>query len=154
MNETLFSQIQKLFERTYAQVGINLEECIIDRTRCAQLSLRRLGESPSALPCTTFRLHRAQGLGPPVELSPIPGSRAQWVDQLREGMSPREVLDMIDAPDWIGYRRPRAWEFDIDANPSYTLLVFWEAKPYRVVKIERVAPAWRDGETRDEALER
>ena len=38
MNETLFSQIQRLFERTYAQVGINLEDCLIDRTRCAQLT--------------------------------------------------------------------------------------------------------------------
>jgi hypothetical protein len=38
VNETLFSQIQRLFERTYAQVGINLEDCLIDRTRCAQLS--------------------------------------------------------------------------------------------------------------------
>ena len=38
MNETLFSQIQQLFERTYAQVGINLEDCLIDRERCAQLS--------------------------------------------------------------------------------------------------------------------
>jgi hypothetical protein len=39
VNETLFSQIQKLFERTYARIGINLEDCLIDRTRCAQLSL-------------------------------------------------------------------------------------------------------------------
>ena len=39
MSETLFSQIQKLFERTYAQVGINLEDCLIDRTRCTQLSI-------------------------------------------------------------------------------------------------------------------
>jgi hypothetical protein len=39
VNETLFSQIQKLFERTYAHVGINLEDCLIDRQRCAQLSL-------------------------------------------------------------------------------------------------------------------
>ena len=38
MNETLFSQIQRLFERTYAQVGINLEDCLIDRERCRQLS--------------------------------------------------------------------------------------------------------------------
>jgi len=39
VNETLFSQIQRLFERTYAQVGINLEDCLIDRSRCAQLSI-------------------------------------------------------------------------------------------------------------------
>jgi hypothetical protein len=39
MNETLFSQIQRLFERTYAHVGINLEDCLIDRQRSAQLSL-------------------------------------------------------------------------------------------------------------------
>ena len=39
MNETLFSQIQRLFERTYAQVEINLEDCLIDRQRCAQLSI-------------------------------------------------------------------------------------------------------------------
>ena len=38
MNETLFSQIQRLLERTYTQVGINLEDCIIDRARSAQLS--------------------------------------------------------------------------------------------------------------------
>ncbi|MEY2537333.1 MAG: hypothetical protein QOG67_1073 [Verrucomicrobiota bacterium] len=38
MNETLFSQIQRLFERTYAQVGINLEDCLIDRQRSAQLT--------------------------------------------------------------------------------------------------------------------
>lgn len=37
-NETLFSQIQRLFERTYAQVGINLEDCLIDRQRSVQLS--------------------------------------------------------------------------------------------------------------------
>ncbi len=38
MNQTLFSEIQRLFERTYAAVGINLEDCLIDRQRCGQLS--------------------------------------------------------------------------------------------------------------------
>jgi hypothetical protein len=35
---TLFQDIQKLFERTYTNIGINLEECIIDRHRCRQLT--------------------------------------------------------------------------------------------------------------------
>lgn len=35
---TLFHDIQHLFERTYARVGINLEECLIDGQRCRQLS--------------------------------------------------------------------------------------------------------------------
>jgi hypothetical protein len=38
MQPTLFSEIQKLFEQTYATVGINLEDCLIDRHRCGQLS--------------------------------------------------------------------------------------------------------------------
>jgi hypothetical protein len=38
VNETLFSQIQRLFERTYAQVGINLEDCLINQERSAQLT--------------------------------------------------------------------------------------------------------------------
>lgn len=35
---TLFSEIQGLLERTYASVGVNLEECLIDRGRCRHLS--------------------------------------------------------------------------------------------------------------------
>ena len=38
MNATLFSDIQRLFERTYAAVGINLEDCLIDRRRSGELS--------------------------------------------------------------------------------------------------------------------
>jgi hypothetical protein len=36
---TLFSEIQRLLERTYASAGVNLEECLIDRRRCSQLSV-------------------------------------------------------------------------------------------------------------------
>lgn len=35
--KTLFSEIQTLFERTYASVGINLEECLIDSRQSRQL---------------------------------------------------------------------------------------------------------------------
>jgi hypothetical protein len=48
VNETLFSQIQKLLERTYVHVGINLEDCLIDSRRCAQLS-RLAGKSAREL---------------------------------------------------------------------------------------------------------
>lgn len=57
MNATLFSEIQRLFERTYAQVGINLEECLIGRSRCGQLA-RMAGASArelSDLACTFLR---------------------------------------------------------------------------------------------------
>lgn len=36
--KTLFSEIQALFERTYANVGINLEDCLIDSRRSRQLA--------------------------------------------------------------------------------------------------------------------
>ena len=48
MSVTLFSEVQRLFERTYAQVGINLEDCLIDRQRCGQLS-RAAGASAREL---------------------------------------------------------------------------------------------------------
>ena len=35
MNPTLFSEIQRLFERTYAAVGINLEDCLIGQRNAA-----------------------------------------------------------------------------------------------------------------------
>ena len=61
MNATLFSEIQRLFERTYAAVGINLEECLIDRQRCDRLS-RLAGASARELSelARTF-LRRADG---------------------------------------------------------------------------------------------
>jgi len=48
MNATLFSELQRLFERTYASVGINLEDCLIDSSRCEQLS-RMAGASAREL---------------------------------------------------------------------------------------------------------
>ncbi len=64
MNATLFSQIQRLFERTYEDVGLNLEDCLIDQPRCRQLSAlagaqaRELSElARTFLRATDGRLH-------------------------------------------------------------------------------------------------
>jgi hypothetical protein len=57
VNETLFSQIQQLFERTYAQIGIDLEDCLIDHHRCRQLSILtgKCARELSELACTFLR---------------------------------------------------------------------------------------------------
>ncbi len=64
MATTLFSEIQRLFERTYASVGINLEDCLIDRRRCGELSrlagaqARELSElARTFLRCANDNLH-------------------------------------------------------------------------------------------------
>jgi hypothetical protein len=36
--KTLFSEIQTLFERTYASIGIDLEDCLVDSARSRQLA--------------------------------------------------------------------------------------------------------------------
>ncbi|SRR5579862_3512166 len=62
MRPTLFSEIQNLFERTYAQVGINLEDCLIDSKRRGQLS-RLAGASArelSEMACTFLRRSKDQ----------------------------------------------------------------------------------------------
>src|SRR6201993_1447867 len=95
MNETLFSQIQRLFERTYAQVGINLEDCLIDRGRCAQLS-RLAGASARELNeiARTFLRHAGDQLYVGIYYS-------RWlIDQLerhdpRSGLSDSNIRSLI-----------------------------------------------------------
>jgi len=54
---TLFSEIQGLFERTYAGVGINLEDCLIGARRSRQLEALAGAQSRelSSLACTFLR---------------------------------------------------------------------------------------------------
>lgn len=37
-DSSLLRQIQQLFERTYSSIGVNLEDCLIDRRRCHHLT--------------------------------------------------------------------------------------------------------------------
>ena len=95
MTETLFSQIQHLFERTYAQVGINLEDCIIDRARSIQLS-KLAGASARELNelARTFLRHAGDQLYVGIYYS-------RWlIDQLerhdpRSGLSDSNIRSLI-----------------------------------------------------------
>src|SRR6059058_6615139 len=95
MNETLFSQIQRLLERTYAQVGINLEYCIIDRARSVHLS-KLAGASARELNeiARTFLRHAGDQLYVGIYYS-------RWlIDQLerhdpRSGLSGRNIRSLI-----------------------------------------------------------
>jgi hypothetical protein len=111
MNETLFSQIQKLFERTYAQVGINLEDCLIDRQRSAHLS-RLAGASARELSelARTFLRRTDDRLYVGIYYS-------RWlIDQLerhdpRAGLSERNIRSLIVFVEELNHALHAALEF-------------------------------------------
>jgi hypothetical protein len=111
VNDTLFSQIQHLFERTYAQVGINLEDCLIDRDRCRQLSLlagasaRELSElARTFLRCADDQLY-------------VGIYYSRWlIDQLerhdpRAGLSERNIRSLIVFVEEINHALHAALQF-------------------------------------------
>lgn len=111
MNETLFSQIQRLFERTYAQVGINLEDCLIDRQRSTHLSrlagasARELSElARTFLRCADDRLY-------------VGIYYSKWlIDQLerhdpRAGLSDRNIRSLIVFVEELNHALHAALEF-------------------------------------------
>jgi hypothetical protein len=111
VNTTLFSEIQRLFERTYAQVGINLEDCLIDRQRCGQLS-RLAGASARELSelARTF-LRKANG-----QLY-IGIYYSQWlIEQLerndpRRGISETNICELIAFVEEINHALHAALQF-------------------------------------------
>ena len=113
MNETLFSQIQRLFERTYAHVGINLEDCLIDRSRCAQLS-KLAGASARELSelARTFLRHADGRLYVGIYYS-------RWlIEQLerydpRAGLSDRNIRSLIAFVEEINHAVHAALQFQM-----------------------------------------
>jgi hypothetical protein len=111
MSETLFSQVQRLFERTYAQVGINLEDCLIDRGRCAQLS-RLAGASARELShlARTFLRRAGDQLYVGIYYS-------RWlIEQLerhdpRAGLSDRNIRSLIAFVEEINHALHAALQF-------------------------------------------
>jgi hypothetical protein len=116
----------------------------------AQLSLRRLGETPKPFPVHRFdvrykdydRNHRYV----PKALSV---ARHLNIDKVQKGMKAEQVLDVLGGPDFVGYD---TWEYDMDSVPPTSLVLKWDAR--KVIGIEKkTPPLWKDGLSRDEALQ-
>src|SRR6266487_6651777 len=116
MNETLFSQIQRLLERTYTQVGINLEDCIIDRARSVHLS-KLAGASARELNeiARTFLRHAGDQLYVGIYYS-------RWlIDQLerhdpRAGLSDHNIRSLIMFVEEINHALHAALQFQSGAH--------------------------------------
>jgi hypothetical protein len=131
--------------------------------RPIQLALRRLGEKASPIPSTRFEVNvplvQEEGEDPLSDAaierwmkSRKPYLRKagqpdpeQMTDRVRKGMTPEEVIDLIDAPDYIN-SSDEAWEYDIDTDDPSTLVVYWGKGG--VKKVKRHKPYWRDGNRR------
>jgi hypothetical protein len=111
------------------------------------LALRRLGEKPGPFPCTRFKTeHKDYDQMKPYIREPVDGTRHTNASKLQNGMSPEQVINLLDCPDYIP---GRIWQYDIDADDPYTLAVSW-TDDRKVEKIEVIRPAlWQEGTFRD-----
>ncbi len=114
--------------------------------QAVQLSLRRLGEKPSCYAATRFDLqtHEPQNRRPYVPQS-LETPRHLQVNAVRRGLSPSAVLQLIGQPDYVD---SGVWEYDMDADPPYTLIVKLGRSGVTSVDVRR-PPAWQDGFRRD-----
>jgi hypothetical protein len=110
------------------------------------LALRRLGKKPKPLPVTLFsvnyRDYQKNHAYVPTDRS-VPREENATVEMI--DMSPQQVLDLIGSPDFVVWR---AWEYDMDADEPFTLIVSW--KENKVIQVERKTSArWQNGLVRD-----
>lgn len=112
-----------------------------------QLSLRRLGQRPRQFPALTFDVqYEDSEKSHPYAPKPISVPRETNADKVKVGLKAEQVLDLLDGPD---FARHDTWEYDMDANPPYTLILTWDARQVTEVKT-KTPVAWKDGFTRDE----
>jgi hypothetical protein len=112
----------------------------------AQLSLRRLGVAPRPLPCHTFELMK-HGTSKPFVPTTRERPRHESVQEVKVGMSAKQVLNLIGSPDFIDFD---TWSYDMDADTPFSVTLTFDAR--KVTGIKREAPLWKSGLSRDEAL--
>ncbi len=111
----------------------------------AQLSLRRLGEKPEALPCNSFEIEQGGGAKP---FNPtLKRERHKNVSSVKVGMSAKQILTLIGPPDFVSYDE---WSYDMDADAPFTFTIKMDAR--KSPAITREEPIWLNGIDRDEAL--
>ncbi len=118
------------------------------------LSLRRLGEKPAYFPIVLPKIEAVAGGDgghPPCPAPPFP--RAQRAAGIRTGLSPDEVVKLLSGPDFVGddSANHSTWEYDIDSDRPYTLVLHWKGR--RVGSIERLRPArWQQENVREKQI--
>lgn len=117
--KTLFSEIQSLFERTYSSIGINLEDCLVDRLRSRQLAAlagaqaRELAEHARTFLRTTGSGQLCIGI-----------YYSQWIiDQLeqhdpRAGVGERNIRELIAFVEEINHALHAAIQFRLGTPPT------------------------------------
>ena len=116
--------------------------------QAVQLSLRRLGVAPKCLAAKQFYLHNEDFSNREPFDPELSKPRAERVELVKKGMQPEEVIRSIGNPDEIGSSN---WEFDMDADTPYTLIVNWGETG--IESLKRVTPAiWQTTDRRDEAI--
>lgn len=113
--------------------------------RVAQFGLRRLGETPAAM--AGVQISGAHAIG-----ASLPSPRAERVDLLRPGMTPREILEAVGHPDQLRLGRRGTWEYDIDATEPFTLVIHFDADHLELERTERVPPKWVGQERWDDVF--
>jgi hypothetical protein len=116
--KTLFSEIQTLFERTYASVGINLEECLVDTRRSRQLAALA-GAQAAELAETARTFLRASGGQLRIGIY-----YSQWlIEQLerhdpRAGLSDHNIRELIAFVEEINHALHAALQFHAGTAPT------------------------------------
>ncbi len=124
---------------------------VFDFRQLTQISLRRIGVSPKALPIYLFEVrfndfNRNHIYEYPI--STIPRTTA-YLD-VKPGMTPEMVLAVLGSPDFVKTSTD-AWEYDIDSQEPFTLKIEWEKN--LVTKVEKQSPpAWKCLNERDKQI--
>ncbi len=136
--------------------------CFNELRQVVQLALRRIGEKPAGLAAIGFHYVEKDELfenGKDVEVkNPIP-DRVEGAVRIQKGMTPAEVLAVLGAPDFVARRNSTepggtdVWEYDLDADPTYTFRITWDHQEVRVASVERLTPALWQTNTRDEDID-